>query len=126
MKSKLNKKIEAQKAQVLIDALVLLSGYWKLDQARLGRIIGKSTATISRMLDGKTTIDPDSKSGELALYLIRVSRSLNALMGDRYSVQRQWLSTDNKAFNCSPLEALTTAQGLVEVVSYLDAMRGKI
>ena len=44
-------------------------------------MLGVSEASVSRLVTGARTIDPESKEGELALILVRVYRSLDALVG---------------------------------------------
>jgi ABC-type cobalamin/Fe3+-siderophores transport system ATPase subunit len=53
----------------------------ELSGAALARTLGVSEASVSRLVSGARTIDPKSKEGELALLLVRVYRSLDALVG---------------------------------------------
>ena len=70
-------------------------------------------------------IDPGSKSGELALLLIRSYRSLHVLTGGRDEDMRHWMHTENAGTGGIPLEQVKTVPGLVRVLEYLDAMRGR-
>jgi uncharacterized protein (DUF2384 family) len=93
-----------------------------LTQAQLAQIIGKDRTAISR-----GNISPDSKAGELALYFIRCYRALYALMGGDQSNMRHWIKTANSHLgDASPMERMGSVAGLVEVMQYLDAIRGKI
>ena len=65
-------------AQVLGKALMNAGRGLGLTQAALGAVVGKDRTAISR-----GGIDPDSKTGELALLVLRAYRALFAL-GDRY------------------------------------------
>lgn len=47
----------------------------------LAEVIGLSEPTVSRIKKAETGIAPESKSGELALLLVRTFRSLDALVG---------------------------------------------
>lgn len=92
-----------------------------LSRAALGEVIGKDRSTLSR---GR--IDPHSKSGELALMLIRSYRSLFVLVGGKPEALRHWMHTPNRHTRGVPAEQVKTVQGLVAVTEYLDAVRGKV
>ena len=90
-----------------------------LSQADIARVIGRDRSALQR------GIDPDSKPGELALLLIRLYRSLYALVGGSRDTMRHWMKTRNRHLGQPPAELIRTVPGLVHVVEYLDAMRGK-
>jgi len=92
-----------------------------LTQAVLGAVVGKDRTAISR-----GAIDPDSKAGELALLLIRAYRALYVLVGGDPAQMKHWMHTANHHTGGVPAEQVRSVQGLLTVVEYLDAMRGKI
>ena len=96
-----------------------------LSQARLAEVLGVSGASVSRLARGRA-IAPDSKEGELALLLVRVYRSLSALLGGDADAMRAWLHAENLHLGGVPAERLRTAVGLVDVAGYLDALRGRL
>ena len=110
---------EAVLGKALFRAAELLG----LNNAALARILGVSEASVSRLASGARSIDPKSKEGELALLLIRVYRSLDALVGTDAAQRKAWLHGHNRALNGVPAELIQSAAGLVAVVGYLDAMR---
>lgn len=110
---------------VLCKALLKASGYLGLKQSELGQAIGLDRTSITR-LKQKGTLNPDSKTGELATYVIRIFRDLYVLMGGDETAIQHWMKTPNHHLNGSPHELIQSAQGLVQVLSYLDAMRGKV
>lgn len=105
---------------VLTKALVNAGRALGLSQAALGQVVGKDRSSIARGLD------PASKSGELALLLIRCYRSLFVLVGGEQQAMRHWMSTENLDTGGVPAEQVKSVQGLTRVVEYLDAMRGKL
>jgi hypothetical protein len=111
---------DTDKASVLAEAFANAGRQLGLSQSDLGAIIGKDRSAISR---GR--IDPDSKAGELALLFIRCFRALYVLMGGDQASMRHWLHTENLHTGGVPAEQLRRVQGLLGVVEYLDAMRGK-
>ena len=108
---------------VLTKAVLRAAALLDLPSAALARILGVSEASVSRLVSGSRTIDPKSKEGELALLLVRVYRSLDALVGGDEAQRKAWLHGHNRALSARPAELLERADGLVSVVAYLDAMR---
>jgi transcriptional regulator with XRE-family HTH domain len=97
-----------------------------LSQKDLAAILGVSAATVSRICSGQKELDAASKEGELALYLVRIFRSLDALVGGNEEAMRAWLRAENDHLRGIPKAMLPTIAGLVHVAEYLDAMRGKL
>lgn len=95
-----------------------------LNQSQLGLVIGLDPASITR-LKQRGTLNPDSKAGELATYVIRIFRSLFVLLGDNEAAIQHWMTTYNQHLNGRPDELIQQAQGLVQVMSYLDSMRAQ-
>lgn len=89
-------------------------------QDQTARILGRNRAVFTR------GIDPNDKTGELALLLIRVYRSLFVLVGQEGAPMRHWMQTENRHTGGVPAEQVQSVAGLVEVVQYLDAIRGKV
>jgi hypothetical protein len=111
---------------VLTKAVLRAAELLELRSASLARILGVSEASVSRLASGARTIDPRSKEGELALLLVRVYRSLDALVGTDAAQRKAWLHGANRALNGRPADLLQRAEGLVSVVNYLDAMRAPV
>ena len=97
-----------------------------LNAARTADILGLSAPTISRMKRLDFILEPGSKPFELAVLLIRVFRSLDAITGGDEAVARDWLRQNNLALSAVPAEKLTTITGLIDVLSYLDARRAPV
>lgn len=108
------------RALVLGTAMLNTRPMLGLTLEELGRILGRDRTTIQR-----SGIDPQSPAGQLAALLIRVYRSAHVLMGSDDGV-KYWLEVSNRTFGCPPRELLFSLQGLVHVVEYLDAYRGKV
>ena len=89
----------------------------------LAEVIGLSEPTVSRIKKAETGIDPEGKSGELALLLVRTFRSLDALVGGDEDKRKLWMSTSNRELNGVPLELVKKVDGLLRVLAYLDVMR---
>src|SRR5262245_55406682 len=112
-------------ARVLAKAVLSASARLDLRQRDLAAVLGASEASISRLQRGRG-IDPDSKEGELALLFLRVYRSLDALVGGDDDQARRWLHARNDHLGGAPAARITTVQGLMDVVHYLDAVRGRL
>jgi uncharacterized protein (DUF2384 family) len=111
---------------VLTKALVNVASLYDLSGKDLRDIIGLSEATTTRLHQGKKFISPTTKEGEMAILLIRVYRSLNSILGNHHEKAKQWLRSYNHYFSQKPIDKLRTLPGLLSVVNYLDAMRGKL
>ena len=89
-------------------------------------VIGLSEASVSRLKHEGGTTRLAGKAYELALLFIRLYRSLDALMGGDDAKSRAWLHAHNDHLRGVPAERIRTVEGLVDVVQYLDAMRGRL
>jgi hypothetical protein len=110
---------------VLAKAVLSAAGRLGLRNRHLAAVLGSSEASVSRLQHGRG-LDPDTKEGELALLFLRVFRSLDALVGGDDDKARLWLNAENAHLRGVPAERIRTVEGLVDVVQYLDAMRGRL
>lgn len=108
---------------VLAKATIRASRLLGLSGSSLARTIGLSEPTISRISRGEKAISPNSKEGELALLLVRVFRSLDAMVGTDDQKRIAWMTTHNKALGGVPQRLVERADGLVATLNYLDGMR---
>ena len=112
-------------AEVLRKATLRAADRLGIQQKELAEIIGVSAATVSRMAAGRFALEPGDKAGELALLLVRVFRSLDALVGGNEAQVKAWFHAHNEHLEGVPAERVRTALGLCDVARYLDAMRGQ-
>lgn len=105
---------------VLAKAVIRAGKSLGLSKEDVGNVIGRNRTSFAR------GVDPHSKSGELALLLIRCYRSLYVLMGGKDKDLNHWMHTANRHTQGIPSEQIMSITGLAQVVEYLDAMRGKI
>lgn len=115
-----------QEEIVLTKAICSLAKFYSLSGKDLSKIIGISEASASRISQGIKLISPHTKEGEMALLLLRIYRSLNAMVGNNHEKAKLWLNSQNKYFRNKPIEEMKTIPGLISVLNYLDAMRGKL
>ncbi len=118
--------LKPQSAEVLAKATARSATLLGLSGAALARTIGLSEATVSRIVNGGKPIRPDSKEGELSLLLVRVFRSLDALVGNDDRKRLAWMNSHNDALGGRPLVLVQKAEGLVATLNYLDGMRAPI
>ena len=111
---------------MLTKALVRSAQLLDLRGARLAAALGLSEASISRMTHGTAVLRPGSKEAELAALIVRCFRALDALVGGNDQQRRHWMAAYNRALNGTPRDLVTTAQGLVRTVAYLDHMRAPL
>jgi hypothetical protein len=108
---------------VLAKATTRASDLLGLSGAALSRVIGVSEPTVSRLAKGQKGLDPHSKEGQLSLLLVRVYRSLDALVGTDGEKRLAWMRSHNKALGGKPVNLIERPDGLVATLNYLDGMR---
>ena len=112
--------------QVLTAAVLRASALLNITQSSLAQILGLSPSTISRMAGGTYVLDEQKKEWELGALFVRLFRSLDAVIGSNDSAARAWLEGLNGGLVGRPIELIRSTEGLVRVVQYLDAARGRL
>jgi predicted XRE-type DNA-binding protein len=109
--------------RVLTQAVVRAGARLGLAQKDLAAVLGVSASTVSRF--AQRPLDPRSKEGELAVLFVRLYRSLDAMVGGQDEAARAWMHAPNAHLGGVPARLSLSVTGLVHVLEYLDAMRGK-
>lgn len=121
-----NRRPAPDSGEVVTRATLRASARLGLSNKLVARVIGVSEATVSRMGTGAYVLKPTDKSFDLALLLVRLFRSLDAITGGDEPVARAWLRNQNDALGGVPVSLIETLPGLVNVVGYLDARRALV
>ena len=119
-------ELEPDDGKILTSAIARIAEFWGLTNAKLGSVLGLSSATVSRLRSGKAELDPASKSFEAAQYLLRLFRSLDALLGSDDMASRAWLSARNTDLDARPIDLVDSFKGLMTVCDYVDAHRARV
>ncbi len=116
-----------QAAATMSKAVTRAAKHLGISQGALADVLGVSGATASRLFAGTYQLQPQRRrEWEFATLFVRLFRSLDAIVGHGPQA-RQWLQGPNLAFAGErPIEMIRTAEGLVRVLQYLDAARGRI
>lgn len=110
----------------LTKAVVRASQLMGISQQSLARILGVSAATISRMCAGHYFLSRErGKEWEIAVLFVRTYRSLDAIFGNADTALK-WLNGNNLGLQGKPIELILSTEGLVRVLHYLDAHRGRV
>ena len=117
------RRAPAAKAAVVTKGVMRAAERLALPNRVLAVMLGLSEATVSRMGAGSYQLDPGGKPYELAVLLLRLFRSLDAIVGGDVPVARAWLRNTNTAFGAAPITMIESVAGLVHVVAYLDDRR---
>ena len=91
----------------------------------LAAVLGTSEASVSR-LSGDRSLRTGSAEASLALLFLRLFRSLDAVTGGSEAKARAWFAAPNRHVGGVPAERVRTVEGMVNVVHYLDAIRGTL
>jgi len=110
---------------VLAKAVLAAAEQLGLKQTELGAVLGVHRTAISRLKQSHN-LDPQSKQGELALLLVRLARALYALTGGDEDWMRQFMRSPNRVTGGVPVDQIASIQGLVTVLQFVDAIRGKV
>jgi hypothetical protein len=113
-------------AATLAKATARAAALLGLNGSALAAVIGASEATVSRVLRGERGLDPASKPGELAILLVRLYRSLDALVGNDESRRLAWMRSENAALGGVPADLIRSVAGLAGAVAYLDGQRAPL
>ena len=113
-------------AAVLSKAVANAARLWGLSNDLLGKIIGVSGPTASRLRAGSWQLERGTKPFELAQYLVRLFRSLDALTGSDDKASVSWLKTRNTDLDARPIDLILTIRGLFEVADYVDDFRARV
>jgi Protein of unknown function (DUF2384) len=117
------KAVATTEASILTRAVLRAGTRLGLTNRVVGRTIGVSEATVSRMGSGDYVLARGDKAFELAILLVRLFRSLDAIVGGDEATARSWLRSENTVLGAQPIEKIQTIAGLVDVIAYLDARR---
>jgi len=116
----------ADECRVLTGAVSRVAVLWKLTNDQLGAVLGLSPATASRLRSGTFMLEPASKPFELGQYLVRLFRSLDAMMGSDDAGATAWLRTANLDLGGRPIDLIRTIRGLSDVTDYVDDFRAQV
>jgi len=119
------KQLKPKPDAVLAKALLNTAEQLGLNQAELAAVLGVHRTAISRLKQSQS-LDPLSKQGEIALLVIRIARALFALTGGDKEWIKHFMHTHNSVTGGVPAEQIKSIQGLMTVLQFVDAIRGKV
>jgi DNA-directed RNA polymerase specialized sigma24 family protein len=110
----------SEEALVLTKATIQAAEHLGLSQKTLAPILGLSESAVSRMRRGTFVLPRGAgKAFELAELFVRMFLLLDRLVEGDEDSARAWLTSENAIVGNRPIDAIRTAQGLVNVVNYL-------
>lgn len=118
-------QVSPDPAAVLAKAVLNAAEQLGLKQSELAGVLGIHRTAVSR-LKQNPALDPKSKQGELALLLIRIARALFALTGGDKEWIKHFMHNPNQVTGGIPAKQIESIQGLMQVLNFVDALRGKI
>jgi len=118
--------LQADQGRVLSEAVARVAACWKWTNDQLGAVVGISAATASRLRSGSYQLQRAEKAFELGQYLVRLFRSLDALMGSDDAASISWLKSDNIDLGGRPIDLIRSIRGLSDVADYVDDYRARV
>lgn len=116
-------KIQVDPEHALAEGFFGAAAALGLGNTELMAVLGLSRSSLGRLKQGGT-IDPCSKTGEIAMLVIRIYRSLVPLNGGDTANIRHFMQTYNHHLGGRPVELIQRIDGLAQTCNYLDAIRG--
>jgi hypothetical protein len=116
----------ADQAAVVTKATLKAAARLGLTNKLLASVIGVPEATVSRMRGGGYQLRGGQKSFELAVLLVPLYRSLDAIVGGDDAVAGAWLKNRNSAHDARAARPHQSVPGLMNVIQYLDARRAVV
>jgi uncharacterized protein (DUF2384 family) len=113
------------KRKVLTKAVVNTADRLNFTKNKLSKVLGLSPATVTRLYASSYELSPGKKEWDFGVLLVRLFRSLDALVGGSHEDALAWMNSENKGLaGQKPIDLVETTEGLVSVVHYLDTCRG--
>ena len=116
-------KTTLRKGKILTQAVLNVAKYLGLNDGQLSSALGVSADELYDLKLGSKQLIENTTSFVRAIYIVRVYRSIFAIMGGDELVMRQWMKSPNTALDAIPIEIINTSEGLECVANYLDARR---
>lgn len=108
-------------AHILAKALLRASAELGLTREQLASAIGTDSDGIAQISD-QMHLDSQSPSGQLAVLVIRLARSMRAQCNGDENWIHNFMRTPNSMIGAVPCEAVTTEDGLRRVVYWLETI----
>lgn len=103
---------------VLAKALLRASAQLSLTESELAGTLDISSGDLT-CLKNEITLDPASKTGELAMLVIRIAQSLFDLEGGNQSGMKEFMRNENRLAGGVPADQIEQAEGLRTVAEAL-------
>jgi hypothetical protein len=114
------------RSKVLGKAVLHAAAVLGIEPARFAQVLGVSTSSISRLSRDAYSLKETQKSWELAVLVVRLYQGLETIMAGDEIAMRSWMWNPNTALHATPAEHITTVQGLVDVVGYVESSRVRV
>lgn len=111
---------------VLTKAVLRAGEQLGLRQREMSNILGISEAQISRMKKGEVFLSEEKKDFEIAALLVRLARSLDAIVGGDPKSTASWIRNHNTYLDAVPFVMMQKITGLINVINYLDFRRARV
>lgn len=104
--------------EVLVKAVLKAADFLEVSQDDLVTVLG-----VDLRLSCNSEIDPISESGQRALILIRIFKSLHALNGNDIRLIQHFMKNFNKGTGGIPAEQIKDSEGLIAVLTFLEILK---
>lgn len=116
--------LDQSAASVVAKAVFNAAHRLGLSQRDLSEVLGLSQGQISKLKTGDATLT--GKAFDIAVYLIRIFRSLDTITGGDEQTNKAWMRNENTDLGMIPSQAIKSVAGLVDTMNYLDSARAPL
>lgn len=116
--------VDVNRNTVVAKALLNAAEGLGLNGKVLAEVIGVSEATLTRLKKNEATLE--RKSYELSLYVIRLFRSLDAIVHGDTAARQSWMTSYNTVLKNKPIDLIKKINGIILTCDYLDSRRSPI
>ena len=118
--------LSVRKSKILSQAVLTAAKYLGLSDLQLATAIDITNNELAKIKQGEKRLIENSTPYLRAADIIRLYQALFAIVGGDESVMLQWMQSPNLALDATPIEKISSNEGLQSVVNYLVVRRAPI
>lgn len=120
------REIRADDRKLLTAAIMKVAVLWGMTDDKLGAALSLPSSTIKQLRLEEAELDQASDGFENAQHLLRLARSLGAMLGSDESATRTWFSTYNVNLAARPIDLIENGGGLSAVGQHVEGHLNRV
>ncbi len=95
-----------------------------INDSELSEILSVDSSTLEEILN--CGVEPNSDAGQLCKLLIKIHLYLASSCQNDLDYIQHFIHSENKYFEAKPIDKMKLKNGCIEIIDYLNAMKGKV